>query len=82
MNHSATAFKAREQLKNFLGELSPRFSKPLGKFVGDMVYGIQASQDVKLSRIARALDEPISMKKLEDRLSRMLEDLGIQPLGS
>jgi len=78
MNHSATAFKAREQLKNFLGELSPRFSKPLGKFVGDMVYGIQASQDVKLSRIARALDEPISMKKLEDRLRRMLGSEGIE----
>lgn len=78
VNHSATAFKAREQLKNFLGELSPQFSKPLGKFVGDMVYGIQASQDVKLSRIARALDEPISMKKLEDRLSRMLGSEGIE----
>lgn len=78
MNHSATAFKAREQLKGFLGELSPQFSKPLGKFVGDMVYGIQASQDVKLSEIARALDEPISMKKLEDRLSRMLWSEGIE----
>lgn len=77
MNNSATAFKAREQLKGFLGELSPHFSKPLGKFVGDMVYGIQASQDVKLSQIARALDEPISMKKLEDRLSRMLLSEGI-----
>lgn len=78
MNHSATAFKAREQLKGFLGELSPHFSKPLAKFVGDMVYGIQASQDVKLSQIARALDEPISMKKLEDRLSRMLWSEGIE----
>lgn len=77
MNHSATAFKAREQLKGFLGELSPHFSKPPAKFVGDMVYGIQASQDVKLSQIARALDEPISMKKLEDRLSRMLWSEGI-----
>jgi len=78
MNHSATAFKAREQLKSFLGELSPQFSKPLGKFVGDMVYGIQASQDVKLSQIARALDEPISMKKVEDRLSRMLWSEGVE----
>ena len=78
MNHSAAAFKVREQLKGFLGELSPQFSKPLGKFVGDMVYGIQASQDVKLSQIARALDEPITMKKLEDRLSRMLWSEGIE----
>lgn len=79
MNHSATAFKAREQLKGFLGELSPHFSRPTGKFVGDMIYGIQASQDVKLSQIARALDEPISMKKLEDRLSRMLWSEAIEP---
>jgi hypothetical protein len=78
MNNSATAFKAREQLKGFLGELSPQFTKPQGKFVGEMVYGIQASQDVKLSQIARALDEPISMKKTEDRLSRMLWDEGIE----
>ena len=37
-----------------------------------MLYGIQTAQDVKLSEIARALDAPISMKKQEDRLSRML----------
>ncbi len=79
MNRSATALKAREQLELFLGELSPQFSKPLGKFVGDMLYGIQASQDVKLSQIARALDEPITMKKLEDRLSRMLSNKEIEP---
>ena len=77
MNHSAAAFKTREQLRGFLGELSPQFSKPQGKFVGDMIYGIQAAQDVKLSEIARALDEPISMKKAEDRLSRMLWGEGI-----
>ena len=77
MNHSATAFKARERLKGFFGELSPHFSKPLGRFVGDMLYGIQAAQDVKLSEIARALDAPISMKKQEDRLSRMLQNEGI-----
>ena len=59
------------------GTLHP-FSKPLAKFVGDMVYGIQASQDVKLSQIARAMDEPISIKKLEDRLSRMLWSEGIE----
>jgi hypothetical protein len=79
MNHSAAAFKAREQLKSFLGELSPRFSKPLGRFVGDMLYGIQAAQDVKLSEVARELDGPASMKKREDRLSRMLRDDGIEP---
>ena len=79
MNRSATAFKARDQLKSFLGEFSPHFSKPLGTFLGDMLYGIQAAQDLKLSQIARALDAPISMKKQEDRLSRMLGHEEIEP---
>jgi len=72
VNHSMTAFKTRAQLKHFLGELSPHFPKPAARFLGDMLYGIQTAQDVKLSEIARALDAPISMKKQEDRLSRML----------
>ena len=78
MNHSMTAFKTREQLHLFLGELSPHFSKPTAKFVGEMLYGIQKAQDVKLSEIARALDAPISMKKQEDRLSRMLANPDIE----
>ncbi len=44
-----------------------------------MLYGIQASQDVKLSEIARTLNEPITMKKQEDRLSRMLAHEEIEP---
>ena len=78
MNNSTTALKTREQLKSFLGGLSPRFSKPSARFIGDMLYGIQAAQDVKLSNIARALDAPISMKKQEDRLSSMLANPGIE----
>ena len=43
----------------------------------ELVYGIQASKDVKLSNISRALQEPIRLIKTEDRLSRNLaeEDL-------
>jgi hypothetical protein len=39
-----------------------------------MIYGIQASKDVKLSNISRALKEPIPLIKTEDRLSRNLSD--------
>ena len=39
-----------------------------------MVYGIQASKDVKLSNISRALKEDIPLIKTEDRLSRNLAD--------
>jgi hypothetical protein len=37
-----------------------------------MVYGIQASQSVVLTKIARTLQETISVKKVEERLSRQL----------
>jgi hypothetical protein len=38
-----------------------------------MLFGIQASQDVKLSNIARSLQEEIPLLKTEDRLSRNLQ---------
>lgn len=42
-----------------------------------MIYGIQASQDVKLSCIGRALGEGIELKKTEERLSRHLKVPGM-----
>jgi hypothetical protein len=48
-------------------------SGPLEKFVGQMLFGIQAGQDVKLSHIARSLKEEIPLLKTEDRLSRNLK---------
>jgi len=41
-------------------------------FLADMVYGLQASKDIKLSCIGRELDEEIPLKKTEERLSRNL----------
>lgn len=40
--------------------------------VKELIYGIQASKDVKLSNISRALKEDIALIKTEDRLSRNL----------
>jgi len=74
VNYAITASKTQAQLHKFLGIFSPHFSKPKLRFLGQMLYGIQAAQDVKLSCIGRTLDEPISMKKLEDRLSRNLDE--------
>lgn len=72
MNNSQTAFKVRGQLAQFLGIFSPHFSKPVMTFLGDMLYGLQASKDVKLSCIGRGLDEGILLKKTAERLSRNL----------
>lgn len=77
MNHSQTAFKLRSQLSKYLGIFSPHFSKPTGDFLGDMLYGIQASKDIKLSCIGRGLDEMIALKKTEERLSRNLGCKGL-----
>lgn len=77
MNRILIAHRVREQLDGFLGIFSPRFSKPRLKFIGQMVFGIQARQDVKLSSIARALNENILAKKTEERLSRHLDAPGL-----
>ena len=77
METSTTAYKVRAQLNGFLGIFSARFSKPMRHFIGQMIYGIQAAQDVKLSQIGRELQEPIRIGKVENRLSRNLAHEGL-----
>jgi len=64
--------RLKAQLTKFSAELCAGLSRPLEKFVCQMLFGIQASQDVKLSNIARSLKEGIPLIKTEDRLSRNL----------
>lgn len=73
MERTQTALKIREQVGRFMGIVSPHFSKPMSKFLYEMVFGVQAARDIKLSNIARALDEPIALKKTEERLSRNIK---------
>jgi hypothetical protein len=63
-------FKA--QCNKFSGIISNGLPKTMRRLVKEMVYGIQASKDVKLSNIGRALQEDIAIIKTEDRLSRNL----------
>ncbi len=63
---------------NFSGRISPHFHKPVARFIGDMMYGIMAEKDVKLSSVVRALKEEITPKKVEDRLSRTLSSEGLK----
>lgn len=60
------------QCNKFSGTISKGFGKVRKRLVKEMVYGIQASKDVKLSNICRSLNEPIPLIKTEDRLSRNL----------
>ena len=69
-----TVVALKAQLSKFSGIISKGFSKPQRKLIKEMLYGIQASKDVKLSNISRTLKEEQSLIKTEDRLSRNLDD--------
>ena len=77
MDSSRTANKMRAQIGKFSGVISSGLPKVAVRFVGEMVYGIQASQSVVLSEIGRALEEPIAIKETEERLSRQLMRKGL-----
>jgi hypothetical protein len=77
VNDSEVGRRVREQVGRFSGIFSPRFSKPQAQFVEQMIFGIQAAQDVKLSNIGRALGESIALKKTEERLSHHLAAKGM-----
>lgn len=78
MDYSRIAKKLRDKIVGFSGELSRGLPKVTERFIREMVYGIQASQSVVLTKIARTLQETISVKKVEERLSRQLlrRDMG------
>jgi Transposase DDE domain len=78
MQESKLRSRLKAQLTKFSSELCEGLSWPLEKFVGQMLFGIQASQDVKLSNIARSLKEEISLIKTEDRLSRNLRAIELE----
>jgi hypothetical protein len=73
MHDSKLRSRLKAQLTKFSSELCEGLSRPLQKFVGQMLFGLQASQDVKLSNIARSLKEEIPLIKTEDRLARNLQ---------
>jgi len=68
------------QIKALAGRFCENISKslkaPAQKFVKDMNFSILASQSCILSEISRSLNERITVKKTEERLSRGLNNLG------
>ena len=66
--------RTRELLRKHLGIFSPQFKWNRWKmgFLGQMLFGIQASWDTLMSEIARSLQESILAKKTQERLERHL----------
>lgn len=58
----------------FSEKISKNLSRPVFKFVSQMLYGIISSQSCMLSDIARKLDEKITLKKIIERISRNLKE--------
>lgn len=59
MPNDKSARFLKPQLIKFVLELCGGLREPLGKFVTQMLFGIQASQAVKLSTSAQELNEAI-----------------------
>lgn len=77
-NDSRTAEKIKAQIIKFANKLSQGSSKPQRKFIHEIIFGIQASKDIKLSNISRALKEDIRLIKTENRLSHQLSHPGLR----
>ncbi len=73
-DNTRTRLKVKTQVSKFSGIIFRGFNKAKQRLIKEMLYGIQASKDVKLSNIVRVLNEPIKYIKTEDRLSRNLDD--------
>ena len=77
MNLIKITNKLKAQIQIFSGKLSGSLPKVAGRFIEEAIYGIQSRQSVRLSEIARALNEPIPLIKTINRLSRQLTRKGL-----
>jgi hypothetical protein len=73
--NTRTAATIKAQIAKYSGIIAQEFSKAKKRLIKELVYGIQASKDVKLSSITHVLNEKIALIKTEDRLSRNLDDV-------
>jgi hypothetical protein len=78
VHDSKVRSRLKAQLTKFSSELCAGLPKPLTRFVSQMLFGIQSSQDVKLSNISRSLKENISLIRTEKRLSRNLKSAALE----
>ena len=69
-NDNKISNKIKEQIEIFSKKMTEGLLKPEKKFVSQVIYGIQASRDIKLSNISRSLNEEIKLIKVENRLSK------------
>ena len=74
INYNTLTRNLKRGILKFTEKISKRLSRPDFKFTSQMIYGMLTSQSCHLSKIARVLNEKISLKKTIDRLSRNLSE--------
>ena len=72
INYNTLTHNLKRDILKFSKKVSKDLKRPEFKFVSHMIFGILNSQSCHLSKIARVLNEKISLKKIIDRLSRNL----------
>lgn len=73
-NYTTLNSNLKRGILNFSEKISKKFSRPVMKFICNMIFGILASKSCLLSEIGRNLHESISLRKTVTRLSRNLND--------
>lgn len=74
INFNTFTHNLKRGFLNFSEKVTKKLSRPEFKFTSQMIYGILKSQSCHLSKIGRALNEDIKLKKTIDRLSRNLSE--------
>lgn len=67
-NFTTNTYEMKREILNFSKKISNGLNKPTDKFISDMIYGIEKSNSILFSNIARELDEKIKIKNTIERL--------------
>jgi len=79
MNHyTKLAWRLKREIFNFSKKICTGLKRPEDKLISNLLYGIAESGSCHLSKIGRALKEPILLKKTIERLSRGLRDFTVE----
>ena len=71
-NYSIQTSNVKRGIIGFSEKLCKGLSRPIFKFITQMIYGLLKAQSCQISEISRSLNEKIALKKTIERLSRHL----------
>ena len=75
INYTSDCYEMKRKCVKFAENLTKGCSKPTRGFVMDMIYGISASKDIKITSISRKLKESEQGTKLENTIERLCRHL-------